>query len=141
MAQKITLTLTPKQASDSKFYTAAVARQMGIKQSDIALLRIVKRSVDARRGALKVNLTLEAFIDNEPMPAPLHFDYPSVAAASSVIIVGAGPAGLFAALRLIELGVKPVIFERGKDAVERGKDIAQIQRNNDINPDSNYAFG
>ena len=61
MAQLITLTLTPKQAADSSFYTAAVARQMGIKQSDIALLRIVKRSVDARRGALKVNLTLEAF--------------------------------------------------------------------------------
>ena len=70
MAQTITLTLTPKQAADSSYYTAAVARQMGIKQSDIALLRIVKRSVDARRGGLKVNLTLEAFLDFEPMPEP-----------------------------------------------------------------------
>ena len=141
MAQKITLTLTPKQASDSKFYTAAVARQMGIKQSDIALLRIVKRSVDARRGTLKVNLTLEAFLDFEPMPEPIHFDYPSVENKTPVIIIGAGPAGLFAALRLIELGLKPLIFERGKDVAERGKDIAQIQRGGVINPDSNYAFG
>lgn len=141
MAQKITLTLTPKQASDSKFYTAAVARQMGIKQSDIALLRIVKRSVDARRGALKVNLTLEAFLDFEPMPEPIHFDYPNVENSTPIIIIGAGPAGLFAALRLIELGLKPMIFERGKDVAARGKDIAQIQRGGVIDPDSNYAFG
>ena len=141
MSQIITLSLSPRDAANATVYRSRVARELRVREDDIALLRIVKRSVDARRGALKVNLTLEAFIDNEPMPAPLHFDYPSVAAASSVIIVGAGPAGLFAALRLIELGVKPVIFERGKDVVERGKDIAQIQRNNDINPDSNYAFG
>ena len=141
MAQKITLTLTPKQASDSKFYTAAVARQMGIKQSDIALLRIVKRSVDARRGTLKVNLTLEAFLDFEPMPEPIHFDYPNIENGTPIIIIGAGPAGLFAALRLIELGLKPMIFERGKDVAARGKDIAQIQRGGVIDPDSNYAFG
>ncbi|MBQ2417437.1 MAG: NAD(P)/FAD-dependent oxidoreductase, partial [Alistipes sp.] len=141
MAQLITLTLTPKQAADSSFYTAAVARQMGIKQSDIALLRIVKRSVDARRGALKVNLTLEAFLDFEPMPEPIHFDYPNIEHGEPIIIIGAGPAGLFAALRLIELGKKPIIFERGKDVTARGKDIAQIQRGAEINPDSNYAFG
>ena len=114
---------------------------MGIKQSDIALLRIVKRSVDARRGTLKVNLTLEAFLDFEPMPEPIHFDYPNVENGTPIIIIGAGPAGLFAALRLIELGMKPIIFERGKDVAERGKDIAQIQRGGVIDPDSNYAFG
>ena len=141
MGQKINLTLTPKQAADSSFYTAAVARQMGIKQSDIALLRIVERSVDARRGTLKVNLTLEAFLDFEPMPEPIHFDYPNVENGTPIIIIGAGPAGLFAALRLIELGMKPIIFERGKDVAERGKDIAQIQRGGVIDPDSNYAFG
>ena len=106
MAQKITLTLTPKQASDSKFYTAAVARQMGIKQSDIALLRIVKRSVDARRGALKVNLTLEAFLDFEPMPEPIHFDYPNVENGTPIIIIGAGPAGLFAAMQQLVLLIR-----------------------------------
>ncbi len=141
MPQILTLTLTPKQAADSKFYTYAAARQLNVEQRDIALLRIVKRSVDARRGNIKVNLTLEAFIDKEPMPAPIHFDYPNVEHGEPVVIIGAGPAGLFAALRLIELGKKPIIFERGKDVIERGKDIAQIQRGNIINPDSNYAFG
>ena len=141
MPQTITLTLTPRQAADAKFYTAQAARELRIGEQDIALLRIIKRSVDARRGALKVLLTLEAFIDREPQPAPVHFDYPSVAGKREVVIIGAGPAGLFAALRLIEQDIKPVIFERGKEVVERGKDIALIQRNRGINPDSNYAFG
>ena len=112
MAEKITLTLTPKQAADSSFYTAAVARQMGVKQGDIALLRIVKRSVDARHYPIKVNLTLEVFLDFEPTPAPIVFDYPDVTHKEPIIIVGAGPAGLFAALRLIELWFKPINFER-----------------------------
>ena len=97
--------------------------------------------MDARRGTLKVNLTLEAFLDFEPMPEPIHFDYPNIENGTPIIIIGAGPAGLFAALRLIELGLKPMIFERGKDVAARGKDIAQIQRGGVIDPDSNYAFG
>mgnify|MGYP003292361019 CR=1 FL=1 len=141
MPKRLELRLTPRQASAPQYYTPIVARELRIKESDIALLRIVKRSVDARRGALKVNLSLEAYIDNEEQPAPLHFDYPSVVGKPEVIIVAAGPAGLYAALRLIELGIKPIIFERGKEVVERGKDIAKIQRNQGVNPDSNYAFG
>ena len=141
MPKVINLTLSPRQASDVKFYAPLVARELRIKESDIALLRIVKRSVDARRGALKVNLSLEVYIDNEEQPKPLHFEYPAVEGKPEVVIVGAGPAGLYAALRLIELGFKPILFERGKEVVERGKDIAQIQRNQGVNPDSNYAFG
>ena len=141
MPKIINLTLSPKQASDAKFYTPLVARELRIKESDIALLRIIKRSVDARRGALKVNLSLEAYIDKEEQPAPLHFDYHSVVGKPEIIIVGAGPAGLYCALRLIELGFKPILFERGKEVVERGKDIAKIQRNQGVDPDSNYAFG
>ncbi len=141
MSKIIELTLSPAQAADERYYTAQVARYLRVKDTDIDLLRIIRRSVDARRGALKVNLTFEAFVDREPLPEPLHFEYPSVAGRPEAVVVGAGPAGLFAALRLIEQGIRPILFERGKDVVERGKDIAQIQRNGTIDPDSNYAFG
>ena len=141
MSVTVTLSLTPRQAADKRLHAALVARELRMREQDIALLRLVKRSVDARRGALKVNMTWEAFVDNEPMPEPLTFDYPSVAGKPEVVVVGAGPAGLFAALRLIENGIRPILLERGKDVVERGKDIAQIQRGRGLNPDSNYAFG
>ena len=141
MPATITLSLTPRQAADFSQHASLVAREMRVREQDVALLRLVKRSVDARRGALKVNLTWEVFLDAEPMPAPLHFDYPSVVGREEVVVVGAGPAGLFAALRLIENGLRPVLLERGKDVVERGKDIALIQRGRGVNPDSNYAFG
>ncbi|MBR4849669.1 MAG: FAD-binding protein [Alistipes sp.] len=141
MPKVVNLTLAPRIASDAKMYAPIVARELRVKETDIALLRIVKRSVDARRGALKVNLSIEAYIDNEEQPKPLHFDYPSVEGKAEVVIVGAGPAGLYCALRLIELGLRPILFERGKEVVERGKDIAKIQRNQGVNPDSNYAFG
>ncbi len=141
MPKIMELTLSPAQAADERYYTARAAQMMRVKECDIDLLRIVRRSVDARRGALKVNLTLEAFVDREPLPEPLAFDYPSVAGRPEAVIVGAGPAGLFAALRLIEQGIRPLLFERGKEVVERGKDIARIQRNGEIDPDSNYAFG
>lgn len=141
MPQKITLTLTPRQAADPKFYTSQVARRIGISDKEIALARVVGRSIDARQRQVKVNLTLELYIDREPQPAPVHFDYPSVAGRTEVVIVGGGPAGLFAALRLIELGYRPVILERGRDVSTRKRDLAQINRNGAVDPDSNYAFG
>ena len=141
MSKVITLTLSPRQAQDAEFYTSQAARQVGLRREDVALIRVVKRSIDARRAPVKVNLSLEIFEDKEPQPAPIHFDYPDVSHATEVVVVGSGPAGLFAALRLIEQGYKPILLERGKEVLPRKQDIAQINRNQDINPDSNYAFG
>ena len=141
MPKTVTLQLSPKQAADEKFYLTQVAHRLGIRQSDIALARVIKRSIDARQRMAKVNLTLEVYVDKEPQPAPLHFDYPTVEHGTEVIVVGSGPAGLFASLRLIELGYKPIMLERGKAVLPRKQDIAQINRGGDVHPDSNYAFG
>ncbi|MDE5637639.1 MAG: FAD-binding protein [Alistipes sp.] len=141
MPQTVTLTLTPKQAADAKYYTSLAARRIGISDKDVALVRVTKRSTDARQRQIKVNLTLEIYVDREPQPAPVRFDYPSVAGRTEVVVVGAGPAGLFAALRLIELGYKPIVLERGRDVSARKRDIAQINRNGAVDPDSNYSFG
>ena len=141
MPKTITLQLSPKQSADAETYTALACRQMGIRRSDIALVRVVKRSIDARRSPVKVNLSLEVFVDQEPQPGPIHFDYPDVSKATEVVVVGSGPAGLFASLRLIELGLKPILLERGKEVLPRKRDIALINRNLEIDPDSNYACG
>ncbi len=140
MPLTISLQLSPRQAADPKTYIPIAARRAGVSDRQVALARVVKRSVDARKTP-KVNLTVELYIEDEPQPAPIHFDYPDVAGRTPVVIVGSGPAGLFAALRLIELGYKPIVLERGKEVAERGKDIARINRNQGVDPDSNYAFG
>ncbi|MDE5579505.1 MAG: FAD-binding protein [Alistipes sp.] len=141
MARQLTLVLSPREAADAKTYTSLAARRIGIAERDIALVRVVRRSIDARQRRPKVNLTLELFVDGEPTPAPVHFDYPSVAGRTPGVIVGAGPAGWFAALRLSALGLRPILLERGRDVAARKVDIAQINRNGCVDPDSNYAFG
>ena len=141
MPTEITLVLSPKEAATPKTYTALAARKLGIREDQVALARIVRRSIDARGKNIKVNLGLQLYIDREGLPEPVHFDYPDVSKAQPVVIVGAGPAGLFAALKLIEQGIKPIILERGKDVSARKRDIAVINRNGEVNPDSNYAFG
>jgi uncharacterized FAD-dependent dehydrogenase len=142
MRKELVLTLSPQDAADSSRYAARVADTFGITPDRISALHVLKRSVDARRRHIVVNLTLLAVCD-EPSPA---FDVPAftsdnVSAKDPVVIVGAGPAGLFAALRLIERGLRPIVLERGKDVSSRKRDIALIHRGQAINTESNYCFG
>ena len=140
---QISIIVTPEQSSSKDLLKGEIAKKLGIKKSAIDKIQIVKKSIDARsRKQIKVNLTLNVYTDGTPM-APIHypFAYHDVKDSPKVIIVGAGPAGLFAALRLIELGLKPIILERGKEVSERKKDIALLNRNNGLNIESNYCFG
>ena len=124
---------------------AEVSTALSVDVNRLRDVRIVKRSIDARQRRVMVNLTVDAFVDDAPaatdsLARPVVYRK-LTADAPAAIVVGAGPAGLFAALRLIELGVKPIVLERGKSVEERGKDMARISRENIVDPDSNYCFG
>ncbi|MFI3295606.1 MAG: FAD-dependent monooxygenase [Rikenellaceae bacterium] len=138
--KRVELMLSPREAATG--YLAAATKALGIKEQDIAHCRIVRRSIDARRrGNILVNMALEIYID-EPVPSDeFSLEWGDVSTAPEVVVVGAGPAGLFAALELIELGFCPVVLERGKSVSERKRDIAAINRNEPIDSDSNYSFG
>lgn len=142
MRREAEIAMTPKQAADPSGWKTAFAHALRISPSRIKHLNPLQRSIDARSQKVKIRLKAELFID-EPAPSSLKHtkkEYPDVSRKRQVIIIGAGPAGLFAALKLIEKGFKPVIFERGKDVQARKYDIAQINRHQ-VNPDSNYCFG
>ena len=141
MPKTLNLTLAPKQAASTEGWLAIAVRTLGIRREQVALARVIKRSVDARHQTPKVLLTVEIFVDDEQQPAEIHFDYPDVNGQTEVVIVGGGPAGLFAALRLIELGLKPILLERGRNVTDRRRDITQIHRGTKVDAESNYAFG
>jgi len=142
MRKQVHLNLTPQAASDEAVIRKLSASAAGIDQSKISSVRILKKSVDARKKNIRVNLSVEVFTGEESnRPAISPFKINDVSRKREVIIVGAGPAGLFAALRLIELGIRPMIIERGRDVSSRKKDIARISREHIVDPDSNYCFG
>ncbi|MBQ5669788.1 MAG: FAD-dependent monooxygenase [Tidjanibacter sp.] len=141
MPKTLNLTLSPKQAASTEGWLAIAVRTLGVRREQVALARVVKRSVDARHQTPKVLLTVEIFLDGDEKPQEVHFDYPDVNGKTEVVIVGGGPAGLFAALRLIELGLRPIILERGRNVVDRRRDITQIHRGVKVDGESNYAFG
>ena len=143
MTKQVQLNLSPAAAADETVIRKLQHHLQESDQSEISSLRIIKRSVDARKKNIRVNLTVEVFSGND-LPVPAINSLQSCRmfhGKPEVIIVGAGPAGLFAALRLIELGIRPVIIERGKDVSSRKKDIARISREQIVDPDSNYCFG
>ena len=100
MPVELSLVLSPREASDPVYYLPEVARRLSVKQSQIAYVRVVRRSIDARGRAVRVNLGVQVYVDGEQAPPEIHFDYPYVGGATPVVVVGSGPAGLFAALRL-----------------------------------------
>lgn len=141
MQREIDIRVSPKQAADLNILKQIFVKQTGIAVNDINTIRIIRRSIDARQRNMIVNLKVRGYIGEEEGVLYTHTDYPNVSDAIPVIVVGAGPAGLFAALRLIELGLKPIVVERGKKVRDRKKDTALISRTHSVDPDSNYCFG
>lgn len=142
MKREIQLRLTPEEASDVKFYKPLVAKEMKVAPDKITSIKVIKRSIDARKKQIVIQLHIEAYAHVQPPEfQPIKLHYAPVHHSTEVIVVGAGPGGLFAALRLIELGLKPIVLERGKEVGERKRDLALLNRNQSVQPESNYAFG
>ncbi|MEE1346530.1 MAG: FAD-binding protein, partial [Bacteroidales bacterium] len=142
MVKQIILNLAPAEAADEVACKNKAAAKLDVPASDIVAMRLTRRSIDARHRSVTVTLSFDVFIGEEPQPEILELPgYKDVKAGVPVIVVGAGPGGLFAALRLVELGLKPIVIERGKDVSERKKDLALLNRNETLDPESNYAFG
>ena len=142
MGKQVQINLSPAAAADETAIKKIAASLAGIDLSTVTTLRVIKRSVDARKKNIRVNLTIEVCSGKDSaIPSIAPFIPVDVSDKQVVLIVGAGPAGLFAALRLIELGLCPVIIERGRDVSARKKDIAMISREQIVDPDSNYCFG
>ena len=143
MQKKTTLRLTPTDASNETSIRLKLGQFHSIKPSLITGFRLLKKSIDARSKQVFLNLTFDVYI-NEPFApfVPVSFAFKDVSTSKkSTIIIGAGPAGIFAALKLIESGIKPIIIERGKDVKSRRRDLANLNKSGILNPDSNYCFG
>lgn len=137
------LRVAPEIAYNPMRLSAEVSSQIAVDVNRLTEVRVIRRSIDARQRRVMVNLSVDVYVDEAPedtLATPVEYK-PLPADAPSAVIVGAGPAGLFAALRLIEEGVRPVVLERGKSVEERSKDMARISRENVVDPDSNYCFG
>ena len=142
MIQELQLRILPEQAASEQSIKLYVAREKGLDARTIKAVRTLKRSIDARQRTIYVNLTIRLYINELPTDDEYtETYYPMVDDGPEVIVVGAGPGGLFAALRLIELGCRPIVVERGKDVHARKRDIARISREHTVDPESNYSFG
>ena len=142
MIHEYQLRVIPEIAGSEQQLKAFIVADKGLRANDITAVRILKRSIDARQRTIFVNLTVRVYVNE--IPEKLEYVptiYNNVEGCPQVVVVGAGPGGLFAALRLIELGLRPVVIERGKDVRERKKDLARIGREQRVDSESNYSFG
>ena len=141
MSFQITIQITPEEAKNEAQLRRIISRELRLPEKDFSF-EWRKRSIDARKRQIKINASFEVFLKEEKRPeATPFFEVKDVRSAQEVVIIGAGPAGLFAALKAIELGLKPVIFERGKDVRSRRRDLARLNKEGMVNPESNYCFG
>lgn len=142
MVEEYQLRLLPEEAYSEDTIRQYLSQEKGFDVAAIRAVRVVKRSIDARHRRVLVNLKVRAYINELPTEEPfVPTDYPDVSDQPSAIVVGAGPGGLFAALRLIEMGVRPIVLERGKSVEKRKRDLAAIPHTQTIDPESNYCFG
>lgn len=142
MIHEYQLRILPEQAASEQSLKQYIGREKGLDVRTINAIRILKRSIDARQRTIYVNLTIRVFVNETPSEEEFErTDYPNVEGRPAVIVVGAGPGGLFAALKLIELGLRPIVVERGKNVRERKEDLARISREHKVDAESNYSFG
>ena len=142
MIHEYQLRILPEQAASEQSLKQYIGREKGLDVRTINAIRILKRSIDARQRTIYVNLTIRVFVNETPSEEEfVRTDYPNVEGRPAVIVVGAGPGGLFAALKLIELGLRPIVIERGKNVRERKEDLARISRKHKVDAESNYSFG
>jgi len=142
MHQELQLTLSPMLGYDAILLKEYVRKELQLSETDQLHIIPLRRSLDARSRSVKVNLKVAVYVNEEIPKSQIQIpEYKNVTHAQEVIIVGAGPAGLFAALRLLELGLKPIVLERGKNVRDRRRDLAKINKEHIVNPDSNYCFG
>ncbi|MBQ2179988.1 MAG: FAD-binding protein [Prevotella sp.] len=142
MIQEYDIRVLPQVAANEQSLRNWIAEEKGFDVRTITHLRTLRKSIDARQRTILVNLKVRVYINEMPEDdAYQHTDYPDVSGRQQVIVVGAGPGGLFAALKLIELGYRPIVLERGKDVHERKKDLSQITKTQQVDPESNYCFG
>lgn len=141
MQKEIELSVTPDRVRDDSYVVAAAATALHIDDSRITAVKIRKRSIDARGRNVVFRIRVIVFIDEQPDPDIFQISYANITGAQPVIIIGAGPAGLFAAIRCIERGLRPIVVERGKGVQERRRDLALLNKEGQVNPNSNYCFG
>jgi uncharacterized FAD-dependent dehydrogenase len=142
MIHEYQLRILPEQAASEQSLKQYISRKKGLDVRTINAIRILKRSIDARQRTIYINLTIRVFVNETPSEDEFErTDYPNVEGRPAVIVVGAGPGGLFAALKLIELGLRPIVVERGKNVRERKEDLARISREHKVDAESNYSFG
>lgn len=141
MIKETEIVCPPGQHEDEAVLTALASAAINIPQQRIQGVKILKRSIDARGRKVLYRMLVAVYIDEPQLPEHYDHQYKNVKDARQVIIVGAGPAGLFAALQCIEQGLKPIILERGKDVKQRRRDLANINKQGLVNPESNYCFG